>query len=222
MPELRVDALIFDMDGVVIDSGDVYARHWRRWGAAHGIDYDRQIAQVHHGRPPVETVRIVAPHLDAEAESVAFNGALEMDDGVDVITAMPGAAALLESLPLERWTIATSAFRGVAREWLQHVGLPVPTTLVTIDDIERGKPAPDPYLRAAELLGFPPARCLVIEDAPAGISAGKAAGAHVLALRTTHGPADLGEADHQTDGLWSITAVAEGGELVVSWAPAGA
>ena len=156
MPELRVDAMIFDMDGVVIDSGDVYAKHWRRWGERHGLDFETQIAHVHPGRPPLETIRIVAPHLDAEAESLAFNAALDADDGDDAISAMPGAAALLASLPPERWTIATSAFRGVAIVWLEHCGLPVPPALVTVDDVEQGKPAPDPYLRAAQLLGVDP------------------------------------------------------------------
>ena len=91
MPELRVDAIIFDMDGVVIDSGDVYARHWRRWGAEHGLDYDTDIAHVHPGRPPAETIRLVAPHLDAEAESVRFNESLDADGAADAIAAMPGA-----------------------------------------------------------------------------------------------------------------------------------
>ena len=217
MPELRVDAVIFDMDGVVIYSGDAYAKHWRAWGAGHGIDYDTQIAHVHPGRPPVETVRIVAPHLDPQAEAVAFNERLDADDSEAPISVMPGAAALLASLPADRWTIATSAYRPIAREWLAQVGLPVPPALVTVDDIENGKPAPDPYLKAAANLGVDPARCLVVEDAPAGISAAKAAGATVLALRTTHGPEDLGEADHHAAGLWSISAAADAEGIVVSW-----
>lgn len=220
MPELRVEAMIFDMDGVVIDSGDIYAKHWRRWGAKHGYDYDRDIAHIHPGRPPVETIRLVAPDLDAEAESLAFNAALDADDGDDAIAAMPGAPALLASLPTGRWTIATSAFRGVAVVWLEHVGLPVPPALVTVDDIEHGKPAPDPYLRAAELLGVDPARCLVVEDAPAGVQAAKSAGATVLALRTTHGRADLGLADHHTAGLHTVSAAVEGDDIVVRWEPA--
>ncbi|MEX1295869.1 MAG: HAD-IA family hydrolase [Candidatus Limnocylindrales bacterium] len=219
MPELRVRAVIFDMDGVVIDSGDVYAKHWRRWGAQHGYDYDRDIAHVHPGRPPVETVRIVAPQLDAQAVSLEFNAALEADDGDDPIAAMPGAAELLTGLPADRWTIATSAFRDVARAWLEHCGLPVPPALVTVDDIEHGKPAPDPYLRAAELLGVDPAHCLVVEDAPAGVQAARSAGATTLALRTTHGREALALADHHTLGLHTISATVDGEELVVSWEP---
>jgi sugar-phosphatase len=217
MPELRVDAMIFDMDGVVVDSGDVYAKHWRLWGERHGLDFDKDIAHVHPGRPPADTVRVVAPHLDAEAESIAFNDALDTDDGDDSIGAMPGAAELLASLPSGRWTIATSAFRDIAKQWLTHVGLPVPPALVTVDDVEHGKPSPDPYLRAAELLGYEPTRCVVVEDAPAGITAAKAAGATVLALRTTHGPEDLGEADHQTAGLWTVRASVDAEGILVSW-----
>ncbi len=219
MPELRVEAMIFDMDGVVIDSGDVYARHWRLWGAEHGLDYETQIAHVHPGRPPVETIRLVAPQLDAVAESVRFNDSLDADDGEDAIAAMPGAAAMLASLPSDRWAIATSAFRLIARQWLAQVGLPEPVALVTVDDIEHGKPAPDPYLRAAELLGRDPRRCLVVEDAPAGISAGKAAGAHVLAVHTSHQPTDLAEADHHTAGVHTISASFDGDALIVRWEP---
>lgn len=217
---LRVDAVIFDMDGVVIDSGDAYARHWRTWGAEHGLDYDAVIARVHPGRPPAETIRIVAPHLDAEAESRDFNARLEADDDEDPIMAMPGAAELLSSLPAGRWTIATSAFRPIAREWLAHAGLPVPPELVTVDDVEQGKPAPDPFLKAAANLGFDPARCLVVEDAPAGITGAKAAGARVLALGTTHEREDLTAADFHTAGLWSVSAAVEGDQIVVSWEPA--
>jgi mannitol-1-/sugar-/sorbitol-6-phosphatase len=219
MPELRVEAVIFDMDGVVIDSGDVYAKHWRRWAAEHGFDYDADIAHIHPGRPPLATVRVVAPHLDAVSESARFNAALDADGGAEEIEAMPGAAALLAGLPPDRWAIATSAYRRIAREWLSYAGLPEPMALVTVDDVENGKPAPDPYLRAAELLGRDPRRCLVVEDAPAGISAGKAAGATVLAVQTSHAPADLAQADHRTAGLHTISVRVEVDGLLVSWQP---
>ena len=162
---------------------------------------------------------MVAPHLDADAESIAFNDALDADDGEDVIAAMPGAAALLASLPADRWTIATSAFRGVATVWLEHCGLPVPPALVTVDDIENGKPAPDPYLRAAELLGVELA-AVSWSRTPAGVQAAKSAGATVLALRTTHGRDDLGLADHHTAGLHTVSATVEDGAILVSWEPA--
>jgi len=217
MPELRAGAIIFDMDGVIIDSGDIYARHWRDWGACRGYDYDRDIAHVHPGRPPAETIRIVAPELDADAEAIAFNARLDVDDGEDALAALPGAVALLGSLPAERWTIATSAYRGVAVLWLGQCGVPVPPALVTVDDVENGKPAPDPYLLAAERLGVDPARCLVIEDAPAGVQAARSAGARVLALRTTHSSAALSEADYEASDLASVTAQLHGRDLLIRW-----
>jgi len=219
MPELHVDAIIFDMDGVVIDSGDVYERHWRTWAAGHGLDYATDIASVHPGRPPVETIRVVAPQLDAEAEAALFNAGLDASDDANAATAMPGAVALLSSLPPDCWAIATSAVRVIAKQWLRHAGLPTPETLVTIDDIENGKPAPDPYLRAAELLGRNPRRCLVVEDAPAGITAARAAGATVLGVRTSHDAEALGQADHLALGVQDISVASRGGGLLVSWRP---
>ncbi len=209
MPELRVAAVIFDMDGVVIDSGDIYAKHWRLWGDQHGIDYTTRIAAVHPGRPPVETIRLVAPGLDAEAESRVFNDALGADDGF-AIAAMPGARELLESLPQGRWAIATSAFRDIAEGWLEAAGLPRPAALVTVDDIEHGKPAPDPYLLAAKQLGVDPARCVVVEDSPGGRPGGqerrrararpahhpRGCGAHLGRLR------HRGTADHHRRHRW--------------------
>ncbi len=217
MPELTVDGVIFDMDGVLIDSGDVYERHWRRWAAGQGLDYATDIALVHPGRPPVETIRIAAPHLDPVLEAARFNASLDDSDDTDAATAMPGAFELVSVLPAGRWAIATSATGGIARGWLRHAGLPIPHALVSIDDVARGKPAPDPYLHAAELLGRDPARCLVIEDAPAGITAAKAAGATVVAVETTHAFSDLHEADAIVGALGDLAIEPQGDVLVVSW-----
>jgi sugar-phosphatase len=220
MPELRVDAIIFDMDGVVIDSLDVYAKHWKRWGAAHGLDYATHIAGVHSGRPPAETIRLVAPHLDAIAEAARYNAALDASEDAGAARAMPGALDVLSSLPRDRWAIATSATRNIAPKWLRHAGLPIPAVLVTADDVERGKPAPDPFLRAAELLAREPGRCLVIEDAPAGITGAKAAGATVLALETTHIAADLDDADAIVSSLAHVEIQRTADALVVRWVSA--
>jgi sugar-phosphatase len=217
MPELYVDAVIFDMDGVVIDSGDVYERHWRAWAVGHGLDFDADIAALHPGRPPAETIRLAASHLDAQMGADRFNASLDASDDADAATAMPGAVELLHSLPADRWAIATSAARVIAEGWLRHAGLPEPRALVTVDDVENGKPAPDPFLRAAELMGADPTRCLVIEDAPAGIRGAKTAAATVLAVLTSHEPGDLEEADFLTAGLHSVSIVADGDGLRVSW-----
>lgn len=217
MPELHVEAIIFDMDGVVIDSLDVYVRHWQRWGAAHGLDYATDIAAVHPGRPPAETIRVVAPHLDAAAEAARYNAQLDASDDAGAARAMPGALDVLSILPPDRWAIATSATRSIAPQWLRHAGLPVPAVLVTADDVERGKPAPDPFLRAAELLGREPARCLVIEDAPAGIRGATTAGATTLGLLTSHTADDLHEADHLTSNLGAVSVRPDADGLLVSW-----
>ncbi len=221
--ELRVAALISDMDGVLIDSGGVYDRHWERWAARQGIAPEL-IARVHFGLPASETIRLVAPHLDAVEEARRFNETLAGDPSAGGVLPMPGALALAAALPAHGWAIATSAPRIMAERWLAHVGLSVPRVMVTVDDVARGKPAPDPYLRAAELLGVAPGSCLVIEDAPAGIASAKAAGATVLGVLSTHVAADLAAADHLVADLLDVqvvTADAADGGLRVRWRSAG-
>ena len=189
---LRCRAVLFDLDGVLVDSNPIAERHWRRWADRHGLPFD-EIARTHHGRPTAETVRRVAPHLDAEREA-RLKETAEADD-TDVLAAYDGAAALLAGLPDGRWAIATSGTRRTAAFRLAHVGLPEPAAFVTADDVRRGKPAPDPYLLAAERLGVAAADCVVVEDAPAGVEAARAAGARVVAVASTNAPAALAGAD---------------------------
>ncbi len=186
--ELRCDAILFDLDGVLIDSSACITRNWQAWAAPHGIDV-ADIMRVAHGVRSVETIRQVAPHLDAEVEAAQLT-ALEVAD-TDGVVAMPGAHALLASLPDGAWTIVTSGNRDLAAARLAAVGLPVPAQMVTADDVTRGKPAPEPYLLGAQRLGVAPERCLVIEDAPAGIQAGRSAGICVLGVASTHTTEDL-------------------------------
>ena len=145
------------------------------------------------GRRMVEIIRYVAPHLDAEAET----GALSEGEGIDTkgVFAVAGAAALLRSLPPASWAVVTSGNRLTAMTRLRHTRLPDPPVLVTADDVRQGKPHPEPYLTAARRLGVPAAECLVVEDAPAGIEAARAAGMRVVGLATTHAPAALARAD---------------------------
>jgi sugar-phosphatase len=185
-------AIIFDVDGVLIDSDLVSERHWRAWAQQHGVDYDA-IARIHHGRPTADTIHQVAPHLNA-AQQAHRKETAEADD-TDGLTAYAGVKELLARLPRDRWAVATSGTRRTVSLRFPYLGLPEPLVLVTADDVQRGKPAPDPYLLAAERLGVAPADCLVIEDAPAGVEAAKAAGAKVVAVTTTHQADDLGQAD---------------------------
>jgi sugar-phosphatase len=145
-----------------------------------------------HGRRTVETIRLAVPHLDAEAEAAAIEAA-EAADTEDVVD-MPGARALLATLPSTAWAIATSNSRRTAILRLRHVGLPIPRVLITAESVQQGKPHPEVYLAAAEQLGVNPRRCVVVEDAPAGISAGRAAGMVVLALVGTHAARQLRQA----------------------------
>ena len=198
---LECDAVLFDLDGVLVDSTACVERHWRRWAAEHHLDPDA-IMRFAHGRPTVETIRLVAPHLPAEEEAARLNAAEAFDtDGVSVVE---GAVRLLHSLPREAWAVATSGTRDTAMTRLRHGGLPVPTVLVTADDVKRGKPDPEAYLLAAAGLGVKPEACLVVEDAPAGIRAARAAGMRVVAVVSTHARAELGEANVTVARLVSI------------------
>ena len=222
MPELHVNAAIFDMDGVALDSGDVYARHWRAWGAEHGIDYDEvRSRRVHPGRPAAETVRVVAPHLDAEVEAARYNatargGAVR---SASASAPMPGAAALFAALPRGRWAIATSGARAVAGMWLRNAGLPEPSVFVTIDDVERGKPAPDPFLRC---LSRRRASIRVVVSwsrmhRPASPRRRRPALRSWPCSPRTRRLAPSGEADYRTGGLEDVSASFDGEHLRVTW-----
>jgi mannitol-1-/sugar-/sorbitol-6-phosphatase len=191
MIEISCEALLFDLDGVLVDSTPAVARVWTKWALAHGFDPDETV-RLAHGRPSVETVRDLLPNADFEQENeVILRGEIEDTEGV---VALPGVRELLNSLPPERWAIVTSCARPLAEVRLKTAALPIPKQLQTADDIQRGKPDPEPYLKGAALLGFPASKCVVFEDAPAGIRSGKAAGALVLALPTTCPDVELAEA----------------------------
>ncbi len=178
-----VKAILFDMDGVLVDSTAAVARVWRVWATKHGFDPGHVIAHA-HGRRSIETVRALAPHLDAERENIRVEQ-MEIDDK-DGVIALPGAVELLRSLPPERYAIVTSATRPLAEARMGYAGLPIPKgRLVGGDDVQHGKPSPEPYLKGAALLGFTAGECLVFEDAPAGVAAARAAGMRVIALHTT-------------------------------------
>ena len=182
MTEIHCAALLFDMDGVLINSTPAVARVWRRWAIEHGFNPEEVVARA-HGRPSLTTVREYLPHADHEAENREVERR-EIEDLEGVIP-LPGALDLLASLPDDRWTIVTSCTRPLAEVRIRAAGLPLPKKLITSNDITNGKPHPDPYLKGASVLGFPAADCIVLEDVPAGVRSGKAAGARVIAFKTT-------------------------------------
>jgi mannitol-1-/sugar-/sorbitol-6-phosphatase len=175
-------ALLFDMDGVLIDSTPAVARVWRQWAVEHGLDPQEVVAAA-HGRPSLSTVRQYLPQCDAEKENREVERR-EMED-LEGVVLLRGAQELLANLPPDRWTIVTSSTRNLATVRLRAAGLPIPEKFITATDIEHGKPHPEPYNKAATLLGFSPTDCVVIEDVPAGVQAGKAAGARVIGFTTT-------------------------------------
>lgn len=182
MPQIVCSALLFDMDGVLIDSTPAVARVWRKWALEHQFNPEEVVARA-HGRPSIMTVREYLPHADAIAENRLVEKA-EMEDLEGVIP-LPGSRELLQSLPPNRWTIVTSSTRPLAEVRLRAAGLTIPDKLITSTDVIKGKPHPEPYERAAALLGFPSSDCIVVEDVPAGIRAGKSAGTRVIAFTTT-------------------------------------
>ncbi|MCQ4043493.1 HAD-IA family hydrolase [Streptantibioticus rubrisoli] len=207
----RTDALLFDMDGTLVSSLDSVVRCWTRWAREYAIGAERFARVRLHGRPAAE---IIAELLPAERipEALARIEELEVQD-VDGLVVLPGTAALLGSLPAERWAVVTSATRRLAEARLAAAGI-APGLLVSADDVERGKPDPEPFLLAAEKLGFRPGRCTVFEDAPAGLQAGRAAGMRTVALATTHDPAEL-DADVLVKDLSQVSAQVDGGGVVL-------
>ena len=188
---LECDALLFDRDGVLVDSTANVERHWRDWAMSKDLDPAR-ILSVVHGRRAIDTIREQAPQLDAERELATLVEA-EMRDTAGILV-FDGAAELLASIPRGRWAIVTSGTHGVASARLRATGLPVPEVLITADRVSRGKPDPEGYLAAAKALGVAPARCIVVEDAPAGVEAARRAGMRCIAVTSTHRAAELAEA----------------------------
>ncbi|MVA75179.1 HAD-IA family hydrolase [Auraticoccus sp. F435] len=178
------------MDGTLVDSTPAVVRAWTTWAEEHGITAEQLAGN--HGMPAASIIARLLP--DAERErALARIVELETTD-VGGVVPLPGTVETLTVLPRERVAIATSCTRPLAEVRIGASEIPRPEVVVTVDDVERGKPAPDPFLAAARDLGFPPERCLVVEDAPAGLSAARAAGCATLAVTTTTPRAEL-EAD---------------------------
>jgi sugar-phosphatase len=201
MKSFACEAVLFDLDGVLVDSTSVVVRAWREWAGRRGLDAER-IIEIAHGRRTAETIRLIAPDLDAEAETRELEQAEAQD--LEGVLEIAGALDLISSLPEGSWTVVTSGTRLLATSRMRHVGLPLPERFVTADDVANGKPHPEPYLTGAEILGVPPEACVVIEDAPSGVRAAKAAGMRVIAVATTYRAKDLSEADAVVDLLTQV------------------
>ncbi|MFF0222334.1 HAD family hydrolase [Streptomyces sp. NPDC004629] len=211
---IRAQALLFDNDGTLVSSLESVRRCWTRWAREYGLT-EAEFGRVElHGRTAAE---IVADLLPAEAVpgAVARIELLEVEDvSGGGVRLLPGTREFLDSLPADRWAVVTSATQRLAEARLDAVGIR-PKALITADDVSRGKPDPEPYLLAARRLGVDPARCVVFEDAPAGLRAGRAAGMATVALATTH-PAHELVADLVVKDLSALSALVTDGGVEIS------
>ena len=178
---------LFDMDGTLIDSTPCIERIWQRWAERHGISF-AEIMKVMHGRRGEETIALVAPHLDIQAEQALLIA--EELSSLEGTTAISGATEFLNQLDSEQWALVTSAPRVLALAKLAYAGLPLPKYLIGAEDVDQGKPSPDPYLQGAALLNLSAADCIAFEDAANGIRSAHAAGSTVIAITVAAG-ADL-------------------------------
>jgi sugar-phosphatase len=210
----RCRAILFDLDGVLVDSAERVEKTWREWATRHRLDPEHVIAMA-HGRRTIETVRLVAPELSSDAElAVLAESEATKSDGIYEIT---GARELLQFLPARQWGVVTSGIRSVAEFRLRHTGLPAPAVMICADEIARGKPDPEGYLTAAARLGYSAADCIVIEDAPAGIESAQAAGMRTLAIATTYPPERLSGADAVIARLADLSVEHAGDEIQINF-----
>ena len=206
MPTFNCTAILFDLDGVLVDSTRSVSRQYRLWAQKANLD-PRIVENIPHGVRAIDVVRQLAPHLDAEAEVERLEK-MEAEDQEGVVV-MPGATELLASIPGNRWCVVTSGTRYLATCRLKHANLPIPRVMVSADDVSKGKPNPEPYLTGARLLGMNSTDCLVIEDAPAGIQAAHAGKMKVIAITSTY-PASALEPDVVIQRLAQIKVSGQG------------
>jgi sugar-phosphatase len=203
------DAVLFDLDGTLIDSTASVARSWRRFATEQGVSM--QALRDNHGQPARTLVEKLLPHnrVDAGVERIT---SLEVADAIGVHPTV-GAVRLLRGLPDTQYAIVTSGSMPIASARIAAAGLARPAVLVTSDDVDRGKPDPAPYLLAAKRLGVDPSRCLAVEDATAGIRSARAAGCAVLAVAGTVPVEELSEATLVVDALDQVEIRTDGGEV---------
>ncbi|MFE6130632.1 HAD family hydrolase [Streptomyces sp. NPDC056437] len=211
--KIPAEALLFDNDGTLVSSMESVYRCWTRWAQEYGITAEDFARVELHGRPAVEIAADLLPAA-VVPEAVARIEQLEVEDVAGGVVLLPGTAELLDSLPADRWAVVTSATRRLAEARLEEVGIR-PKNLIAADDITRGKPDPEPFLLGARRLGVRPEGCVVFEDAPAGLTAGRAAGMRTVALTTTHEAAEL-LADVVVRDLSAVSAQVSGAGLEIT------
>lgn len=199
--QIPCKGVLFDMDGILISSIGSVERSWTKWAAMRGVD-PVEALKMTHGRRAIETIAKLRPDLDSEIELNVIEE-IEMADN-DELAVLPGVLDLLAALPLNRWTVVTSATERLARVRLAQGGIPVPPRLVTADSVSRGKPDPAPYLAGAALLGFAPQECVVFEDAETGVKAGRAAGCTVVATTFSHPVGSLSAAHYLIEDVTGV------------------
>lgn len=214
---IRCKGILFDMDGILISSIGSVERSWTTYARMRGVDPELAIGLA-HGRRAVETIAALRPDLDPDAELKVIED-IELADG-EGIRVLPGVLKLINSLPMDRWTVVTSATSRLARMRLAAGGIPVPEQLVTSEHVHRGKPDPAPFLAGAALLGFPPEDCVVFEDSSSGVVSGRAAGCTVIGTTFSHTVESLAPAHYLIADLTAVAATAVDAEgIVLQFAP---
>jgi sugar-phosphatase len=213
---VRCQGILFDMDGILISSIGSVERSWTRWAGMRGVDPALAL-QTAHGRRAIEAVALLRPDLDSEAE-LKIVEEFEIADN-EGLRALPGVCDLLRSLPVDRWTVVTSATEKIARARLADGGIPVPARLVTANQVTRGKPHPEPFVAGAAVLGFTPEECVVFEDSASGAIAGRDAGCTVIATTFSHPVESLDAAHYLVEDLTGVTAAHDEAGIVLRFAP---
>ena len=215
---VRVTAkgILFDMDGVLVSSIESVVRSWRRWAELYNLP-NAETFEIPHGVRAKDIIKTLLPDVDLQ-EAVRVIEDIEVEDVAD-LRVLPGVKTLLEGLPPERWAIVTSSTQRLLLARLGAARLPVPERIISGDRVKRGKPDPEPYRLGAGLLGFRPEECVVVEDAPSGVEAGKAAGCRVLSVLGTHSAAELHEADWVVGSLERLAVAADDAGLELRFLP---
>jgi len=195
-------AILFDLDGTLVDSRISIDIAYKAWCDVHGLDFKEVLSKA-HGRRTVDTVRLLLPHKDTQKETTRLED-LECN-AIDGLVALSGAKQLINHLASSHWAIVTSGSRRLATHRLNHCGIKHPSVFITAEDVVKGKPDPEGYMKAADLLGVAYADCVVFEDAPAGIEAARAAGMRSIAFPTTHLVEELNGSDICVENLEKLS-----------------